>query len=163
MTASIGCSGWNYADWRKPVYHDAPSRKWLELYAQQFDTVEVNATFYRLPATRSVARWSEQVPAAFFFAAKVSRYPTHVKRLLALRQGGARLPAPPEPLRDSGKLGPLLWQLPETFTRDEERLARALDALPQGQRHCFEFRHPSWFCEPVYQRLRQSGVALVIA
>jgi uncharacterized protein YecE (DUF72 family) len=163
MTASIGCSGWNYADWRKPVYHDAPSRKWLELYAQQFDTVEVNATFYRLPATRSVARWSEQVPAGFCFAVKVSRYLTHVKRLTAVREGAARLLDRLEPLRESGKLGPLLWQLPETFTRDDERLARALDALPQGQRHCFEFRHPSWFCEPVYQRLRQSGVALVIA
>jgi uncharacterized protein YecE (DUF72 family) len=163
MSTSIGCSGWNYADWRTPVYHDAPSRKWLELYAQQFDTVEVNATFYRLPTRRSVARWSEQVPAAFCFAVKVSRYLTHVKRLTAVREGAARLLDRLEPLRESGKLGPLLWQLPETFTRDDERLARALDALPQGQRHCFEFRHPSWFCEPVYQRLRQSGVALVIA
>ena len=81
----------------------------------------------------------------------------------AVREGAARLLDRLEPLRESGKLGPLLWQLPETFTRDDERLARALDALPQGQRHCFEFRHPSWFCEPVYQRLRQSGVALVIA
>lgn len=163
MSTSIGCSGWNYADWRKPVYHDAPSRKWLELYAQQFDTVEVNATFYRLPARRSVVRWSEQVPAGFCFAVKVSRYLTHVKRLLDVREGAARLLDRLEPLQECGKLGPLLWQLPETFTRDDERLARALDALPQGQRHCFEFRHSSWFCEPVYQRLRQSGVALVIA
>jgi uncharacterized protein YecE (DUF72 family) len=163
MSFSIGCSGWNYADWRKPVYHDAPTRKWLELYAEQFDTVEVNATFYRLPARRAVARWAGQVPAGFCFAVKVSRYLTHVKRLLAVREGAARLLDRLEPLQETGKLGPLLWQLPETFTRDDERLARALEALPPGQRHCFEFRHPSWFCEPVYHRLRQSGAALVIA
>jgi uncharacterized protein YecE (DUF72 family) len=163
MSLSIGCSGWNYADWRKPVYHDAPSRVWLELYAERFDTVEVNATFYRLPAQRVVARWAGQVPAGFCFAVKVSRYLTHVKRLLAVREGAARLLDRLEPLQDTNKLGPLLWQLPETFTRDDDRLARALEALPRGQRHCFEFRHPSWFCEPVYHRLRQSGAALVIA
>ena len=163
MSFLVGCSGWNYADWRKPVYHDAPSRQWLELYAEQFDTVEVNTTFYRLPTRRSAAQWAEQVPAGFCFAVKVSRYLTHVKRLLTVREGADRLFDRLEPLQETGKLGPLLWQLPETFARDDERLARALDALPHGQRHCFEFRHPSWFCEPVYQRLHQSGAALVIA
>jgi uncharacterized protein YecE (DUF72 family) len=163
MSISIGCSGWNYVDWRGPVYHDAPSRKWLELYAERFDTVEVNSTFYRLPARLAVKRWADQVPAGFCFAVKVSRYLTHVKRLSAVPEGAARLLERLEPLQDAGKLGPLLWQLPETFTRDDERLARALDALPLGLRHCVEFRHPSWFCEPVYHRLRQAGVALVIA
>ena len=163
MSISVGCSGWNYADWRTPIYHDAPSRRWLELYAETFDTVEVNATFYRLPAKRSAARWAEQVPARFCFAVKVSRYLTHVKRLLTVREGVARLLDRLEPLQEAGKLGPLLWQLPETFTRDDERLARALEVLPKQQRHCFEFRHPSWFCEPVYRLLRQSGIALVIA
>jgi len=163
MSIMVGCSGWNYADWRSPVYDGAPSSKWLELYAERFDTVEVNSTFYRLPATRSVARWAEQVPAGFCFAVKVSRYLTHVRRLHAVHEGAARLLERLEPLREDGKLGPLLWQLPETFTRDDERLTQALEALPQGLRHCFEFRHPSWFFKPVYQRLRQAGVALVIA
>jgi uncharacterized protein YecE (DUF72 family) len=163
MSIMVGCSGWNYADWRGPVYNDAPSRQWLELYAERFETVEVNSTFYRLPATRSVARWAEQVPAGFCFAVKVSRYLTHVRRLQAVHEGAARLLERLEPLQDAGKLGPLLWQLPETFTRDDERLAHALEALPQGLHHCIEFRHPSWFCEPVYQRLRRAGVALVIA
>jgi len=163
VSISVGCSGWNYADWRTPVYHDAPSRRWLELYAETFDTVEVNATFYRLPAKRSAARWAEQVPARFCFAVKVSRYLTHVKRLLTVRESVARLLDRLEPLQEAGKLGPLLWQLPETFPRDDERLARALEVLPKQQRHCFEFRHPSWFCEPVYRLLRQSGIALVIA
>ena len=163
MSILVGCSGWNYADWRGPVYSDTPSRRWLELYAERFDTVEVNSTFYRLPARNSVARWAEQVPADFCFAVKISRYLTHVRRLQAVREGAARLLEQLEPLQDAGKLGPLLWQLPETFTRDDERLSQALEALPQGLRHCIEFRHPSWFCEPVYQRLRQAGVALVIA
>jgi uncharacterized protein YecE (DUF72 family) len=163
MSIVVGCSGWNYADWRTPVYNDAPSRRWLELYAERFDTVEVNSTFYRLPAKRSVARWAEQVPTGFCFAVKVSRYLTHVRRLHGVHEGAARLLERLEPLQDAGKLGPLLWQLPETFTRDDERLEEALEALPHGLRHCIEFRHPSWFCEPVYRRLRQAGVALVIA
>jgi uncharacterized protein YecE (DUF72 family) len=92
---------------------------------------------------------------------KVSRYLTHVRRLRDAGDGFRRLHERIEPLADSRKLGPLLWQLPETFHRDDRRLADALVALPRG-RHCFEFRHASWFCEPVYTILREAGAALVI-
>jgi len=158
----VGCSGWNYAHWRERVYpRGCPPSRWLEFYAELFDTVEVNATFYRLPRREAVARWAEQTPDGFVFAVKASRYLTHVKRLLDLEQGVERFYERIEPLAEAGKLGPVLWQLPENFHRDDERLVAALDRLPDG-RHCFEFRHPSWFVSEVMELLRDHGVALVI-
>lgn len=159
--ARVGCSGWNYASWKQPVYGGAPARRWLELYAQLFDTVEVNATFYRLPTTKAVAAWVERTPPDFVFAVKASRYLTHVKRLRDLGSGAAKFYGCIDPLVRSSKLGPVLWQLPETFHRDDERLAGALADLPAGK-HCVEFRHPSWFAGDVYALLREHGVALVI-
>jgi uncharacterized protein YecE (DUF72 family) len=158
----IGCSGWNYAHWRELVYpKGVPASRWLEHYATLFDTVEVNATFYRLPKVETVASWEERVPAGFVFAIKASRYLTHVKRLRDLRDGIARFGERIEPLLSTPKMGPVLWQLPESFHRDEDRLAAALGALPRW-RHCFEFRHPSWFCEEVLALLREHRIALVI-
>lgn len=157
----IGCSGWNYASWRDQFYKGKPARLWLQHYAQYFDTVEVNTTFYRLPLTSSVARWVAETPPDFVFAAKASRYLTHIKRLTDLRDGLARYYERLEPLASSRKLGPVLWQLPPTFKRDDDRLCSALAALPPG-RHCFEFRHPSWFAEPVYELLQAHRAALVI-
>ena len=153
MDVRIGCSGWNYRHWKTPVYADAPARRWLELYAGRFDTVEVNATFYRLPSVRAVAGWIASTPPGFVFAVKASRYLTHIRRLRDLGAGLERFYACIEPLVSSPKLGPVLWQLPETFHRDDERLAAALERLPPG-RHAFEFRHPSWFTGDVYELLR---------
>ena len=158
----VGCSGWTYAHWRSVVYPKGlPQRRWLEHYATLFDTVEVNATFYRLPSRDTVAAWVETVPERFVFAVKASRYLTHVRRLRDPGRGVERFYASIEPLVSSPKLGPVLWQLPETFHRDDERLARALDRLPPG-RHAFEFRHPSWFEPEVYSLLRERRAALVI-
>lgn len=160
----IGCSGWNYAHWREGVFYPPrlPAKRWLEFYAQHFDTVEVNSTFYRLPKVEAVANWVRQSPPEFLFSVKASRYLTHVKRLLDLDDGLARFYERIEPLLASPKLGPILWQLPPTFRRDDARLAGALERLPRGQRHCFEFRHPSWFVDETYAALREHGVALVI-
>ena len=158
----IGCSGWNYRDWRDAFYPPKlPARRWLEAYAESFDTVEVNTTFYRLPKVEAVAAWAAQTPPRFVFAFKASRYMTHIKRLREMEQ---RVPVFYEriaPLLDAGKLGPVLWQLPANFRRDDERLAGALARLPAG-RHAFEFRHESWFAPEVYALLRGAGVALVI-
>ena len=112
----IGCSGWNYAHWRNGVFYPPrlPARDWLRHYARAFDTVEVNTTFYRLPLQSSVERWVEETPREFTFAVKVSRYITHIKRLVDV---GEHLPLLYErvaPLLRSPKLGPLLWQLPPT-------------------------------------------------
>jgi len=161
----IGCSGWNYAHWRNGVFYPprCPQRNWLRFYARQFGTVELNTTFYRLPQRSSVERWVDETPNGFTFAVKVSRYLTHVKRLSDLPEHLALLYDRIDPLLHSPKLGPLLWQLPPTFRLDVDRLATALEQLPRGQRHAFEFRHPSWFCDETYVLLREHGVALVIA
>lgn len=158
----IGCSGWNHDDWRGRLYPRAePRRRWLELYAQRFSTVEVNATFYRLPKRDTVARWVTQTPPEFIFAIKASRYLTHVRRLTELGDGIARFYERLEPLQASGRLGPVLWQLPANFARDDARLNGWLAALPRG-RHTIEFRHPSWFCRPVLDALREADVALTV-
>jgi uncharacterized protein YecE (DUF72 family) len=158
----IGCSGWNYADWREQVYPKGlAQRRWLEYYATLFDTVEVNNTFYRLPARSAVANWVESTPTDFVFSVKASRFLTHVKRLTDLGEGARRFYERIEPLAASPKMGPVLWQLPENFHRNDERLEGALARLPKG-RHCFEFRHPSWFAADVYALLREHGAALVI-
>ena len=158
----IGCSGWNYADWRERVYPKGlAQRRWLEHYATLFDTVEINNTFYRLPARSAVANWVESTPPGFVFSVKASRFLTHVKRLTDMGEGVRRFYERIEPLAASPKMGPVLWQLPENFHRNDERLAGALARLPAG-RHCFEFRHASWFVPEVYDLLRKHGVALVI-
>ena len=158
----VGCSGWNYRDWRGRVYPEGlPASRWLEHYATLFDTVEVNSTFYRLASREAVARWIEQTPEHFVFSLKASRYLTHIKRLTLLGAGTERFYERIEPLVGTPKMGPLLWQLPENFHRDDERLAAALASLPPG-RHCFEFRHASWFVPEVYGLLRDHGAALVI-
>ena len=160
--ARIGCSGWNYADWRGSFYpSESPQRRWLELYAQRFDTVEVNNTFYRLPRRDAVADWVTQTPDGFTFTVKASRYLTHIKRLTDLDQGVARFYERIEPLIEAGRLGPVLWQLPGNFARDDERLHGWLEALPEG-RHTIEFRHESWFAPAVMRALREHRVALTI-
>jgi uncharacterized protein YecE (DUF72 family) len=121
----------------------------------------VNSTFYRLASRNGVARWVEQTPDDFLFAAKASRYLTHVRRLRNVEEGIRRYYERIEPLVDSSKLGPIVWQLPPNFRRHDEALAGILAVLPAG-RHCFEFRHPSWFVPEVAGLLRAAGAALVI-
>src|SRR6266513_358276 len=160
--ARVGCSGWNYADWRGRLYPEGlGAGHWLERYAEVFPTVEVNSTFYRLARPDAVRRWVEQTPDDFVFSVKASRYLTHVRRLRQMKQGVERFYEAIEPLARSPKMGPVLWQLPANFRRDDELLRQALDALPEG-RHCFEFRHESWFARPVYDLLRRHGAALVV-
>lgn len=158
----IGCSGWSYDEWREAFYPKgtAASRR-LEHYATVFDTVEVNATFYRLPKESTVSRWAEQVPKGFLFAVKGSRYLTHVRQLRDAGAGLRRFWAPLAPLREARLLGPVLWQLPPTLQRDEDLLASFLERLPPA-RHCFEFRHPSWFVESVRLLLLEHRASLVI-
>jgi uncharacterized protein YecE (DUF72 family) len=161
-TVRIGCSGWQYDSWRGRLYpRKEPKRRWLELYASQFDTVEVNSTFYRLARRDAVAAWVSQTPAEFLFTVKASRYLTHIRRLVSIEEGIGRFYEPLQPLIDAGRLGPVLWQLPENFHRDDERLHGWLEVLPAGL-HTIEFRHESWFVPPVMAALREHGVALTI-
>jgi uncharacterized protein YecE (DUF72 family) len=158
----IGCSGWNYDDWRGRLYPEGLGKpRWLRRYAEVFDTVEVNSTFYRLASRDAVARWVEQTPSHFVFAAKASRYLTHVRRLREIEQGIERYYERIEPLVEAGKLGPVVWQFPATFRAELDLLAATLPLLPPG-RHCFEFRHQSWFTPDLYGLLRDHDAALVI-
>jgi len=158
----VGCSGWQYDSWRGRLYQEGLAKgRWLERYSQVFDTVEVNSTFYRLASSEAVARWVEETPADFMFACKASRYMTHVKRLQNLADGIGRYYEGIQPLADAGKLGPIVWQFPANFHRDDDRLGRALPLLPPG-RHCFEFRHESWFVPEIEELLRSHDAALVI-
>jgi uncharacterized protein YecE (DUF72 family) len=105
----VGCSGWNYRDWRGTFYPARmPASRWLAHYAETFDTVEVNSTFYRLAKREVVARWVQQTPPDFVFTVKSSRYLTHMKRLTDMERGVERLYAPLQPLVEAGRLGPVL-------------------------------------------------------
>jgi uncharacterized protein YecE (DUF72 family) len=151
-----------YDDWRGRLYPERePKRRWLELYAEHFDTVEVNNTFYRLTRRAAVEGWVARTPPGFEFAVKASRYLTHIKRLVDIREGIARFYEPLQPMIEAGRLGPVLWQLPENFHRDDARLHGWLSELPPG-RHTIEFRHASWFVPDVMDALRSAGVALTI-
>jgi uncharacterized protein YecE (DUF72 family) len=161
----IGCSGWMYDSWRGRLYPERqPKRRWLELYSERFDTVEVNSTFYRLARRSGVEGWVAQTPEDFVFAVKASRYLTHIRRFADIAEGIERFYEPLEPLLDANRLGPVLWQLPENFHRDDARLGtwiEALAAAPSAM-HTIEFRHPSWFAPEVMDALRAHGVALTV-
>jgi uncharacterized protein YecE (DUF72 family) len=161
----IGCSGWSYESWRNGVFYPPrlPATRWLSFYAERFDTVELNTTFYRLPTHRAAERWTAETPDGFCFAVKVSRYLTHVARLTDTGEHLALLLDRIEPLLTAGKVGPLLWQFPPTFRCDTTLLERALEELPGDLHHAFEFRHPSWFTPGVTELLRRHGVARVAA
>jgi uncharacterized protein YecE (DUF72 family) len=154
-----------YDSWRGRLYpKKLAKRQWLEQYATSFDTVEVNSTFYRLARREAVAGWIEQTPPEFRFAVKASRYLTHIKRLADIAEGIKRFYEPLAPMIEAERIGPVLWQLPENFHRDDARLAGWLELLDAASstRHTIEFRHASWFVPEVLDALRAGGVALTI-
>jgi uncharacterized protein YecE (DUF72 family) len=156
--ARIGCSGWQYKHWRGDFYPaELPVAQWFQHYAAQFDTVEINNTFYRLPEAATFERWARQAPAPFLYAVKASRFLTHMKKLKDPEEPLARLF---ERLRLLGRhLGPVLYQLPPGWKLDRVRLEHFLQALPPGTKHVLEFRDPSWYADGVAALLEQYGVA----
>jgi uncharacterized protein YecE (DUF72 family) len=157
----IGTSGWTYGHWRGVFYPKGLKQAdWLAFYAESFDSVEINATFYRLPRPEYVTRWSEAVPDDFLFAIKGSRYLTHIKRLGDTGESLDRFLDMVALFGD--KEGPVLWQLPRTLERDDDLLAAFTSALFGGRRHVFEFRHESWYCREVFDILERAGAALCI-
>jgi uncharacterized protein YecE (DUF72 family) len=157
----IGCSGWSYPHWRKRFYPETlPAREHFAFYAQYFDTVELNNSFYRQPPPERFVAWREQAPPGFLFAVKGSRYVTHVKRL-AVEQKSIDLVV--DSARGLGdRLGPILFQLQANFHIDFERLRRFLGMLPDDRRFTLEFRHESWLVPPVFDLLRSQRIALCI-
>lgn len=157
----VGTSGWHCAHWRGRFYPERlPTAAWLGFYAEHFDTVEIDATFYRLPDERTFERWAGQVPPGFRFAVKGPRTITHFRRLVGAEEAMERFLGRARLLGEH--LGPILWQLSGELHVDLGRLRRFIAALPGDLVHAFEFRHPSWFAEPVYELLRAHDSPLVI-
>jgi uncharacterized protein YecE (DUF72 family) len=157
----VGCSGWQYKHWKGDFYPaDVPLREWLEYYADRFDTVEVNNSFYRLPDEGVFSSWRERTPREFLFAVKASRFLTHMKKLKDPEEPVARLFSRARELRR--KLGPVLYQLPKQMPKNLDRLTAFLDVLPLRTKHALEFRHPSWYEDDVLTLLRRRNVALCL-
>lgn len=155
----IGTSGWVYKEWASDFYKGLKPREHFSYYVTQFPTVEINATFYRLPALAMVHGWHEKAPENFIFAVKGSRFITHIKRLNNLGRAVANFMRRIRPLKE--KLGPLLWQLPPNFKPDLPRLKRFLKRLPANHLHAVEFRHPDWFSEETFATLQEHNAASV--
>lgn len=157
----IGTSGWVYDHWKGPFYpEDAKGDELFEHYAAHFETVEINNSFYQLPDAKTVAAWRRQAPPGFCYAVKANRYITHMKNLLEpekhLETMFDRIDALAE------HLGPYLFQLPPGWHVNAERLRRFVEVLPPRHRYAFEFRHPSWYCDAIFDLLEAHDCAFCI-
>ena len=154
----IGTSGWHYKHWRGPFYpEDLPPAKMLSWYADRFDTVEINNSFYKLPSSEALAGWCRQTPANFCFAVKASRYITHNRKL---KDGAQTAEKFISQMRELGKrLGPILFQLPPSWRVNRDRLAEFLSELPRTQHYVFEFRNETWNTPEVYDMLHRHNAA----
>ena len=161
MTIRIGTSGWQYSHWRKNFYPETLRRaEWLTHYSRVFDSVEVNASFYRLPEYGDIQRWCESTPAGFQFAVKAPRSITHFKKLKNCDSLVHTLVARLAAFGD--RLGPLLFQLPPRWRCNPRRLDDFLALLPGDKYFTFEFRDSSWHCDEVFSMLKQHGAAFCI-
>src|ERR1041384_38321 len=157
----VGTSGWHYKHWRGPFYSaDIKGEHMLRAYVRNFDTVEINNSFYRLPTVEAIKQWVKQTPPEFIFAVKASRYITHNRKLKDPEQTSARFL---EIVKSFGKkLGPILFQLPPAWKVNQERLEEFLAALPKRYRYAFEFRNPTWHTPEIVGVLRKHNAAFCI-
>lgn len=157
----IGTSGWYYEHWKGRFYPaDLPKAKWLEYYAQQFDTVEINNTFYHLPKEQTLQRWHKIAPKDFLYTVKANRYITHIKRLNDVTEPLERFFERVNLLKN--RLGPILYQLPPSLHKNLDLLEAFIKLLPKRKTAVFEFRHKSWYEDDTYKLLNKSGVGFCI-
>jgi uncharacterized protein YecE (DUF72 family) len=157
---SIGTSGWNYKNWKEDFYQGVPQKRWLEHYASRFDSVEVNATFYRQLKEDTYSKWMRQTPESFSFAVKGTRFVTHVKRLKDPEESVLKQRDNVAPLFP--RLDAVIWQLPASLQKDAARLRDFAESLSRNWSHtphAVEFRHESWFDEEVARILKENGLA----
>jgi uncharacterized protein YecE (DUF72 family) len=153
----IGTAGWSYAPWRGLFYPKGlPSGDWLGYYAQHFNAIEINNTFYRIPGAKQIQIWENKTPDDFTFAFKAFRNITHLTKLA---DPETTLPEFMLPMAARTRPGPILFQLPPGFKKDMARLKAFIDALPKPQRYTIEFRNPSWHVDEVYDLLRAAEIA----
>jgi uncharacterized protein YecE (DUF72 family) len=175
----IGTSGWSYKDWTDGVFYppDTSSKDWLKYYSGHFNTVEVNASFYRQMSAKTYAKWRGITPKDFKFSVKMSRYLTHIKKLNSPEESWERFIAGAGELRE--RLGPVLFQLPPIFKVDVKKLEEVLQVISVISPHlppapslarrgnklriALEFRDESWFCGKVYDILKKYNASLVFS
>jgi len=161
MALHIGTSGWSYASWKPAFFPEKlPSKRFLEFYSTQLNAVELNGTFRRMPTASAIAGWLNATPSDFRFAAKSHQSITHFKRLKDTDESLRFFLQSLEPMRQSGKLGPILFQLPPNLKADVGLLQKFVQLLPQAYRFAFEFRHESWFAEEIFDILKSKNAAL---
>jgi len=159
-----GTSGWAYPSW-KPDFYPAklPQARFLQHYATQLNTVEVNFTFRQLVKETTVQKWIAETPAGFRFGVKAHQVITHIKRLKKTEDFVPRFLSTIEPLARAEKLGPVLFQLPPNLKADASLLTEFLAVLPRAVPSAFEFRHDSWFTDEIFDLLKMSNRALCVA
>ena len=158
----IGTSGWNYKHWRGIFYpQNVPQSKWLEFYTEHFDTVELNATFYRLPSRSTFKRWYDRTPKDFLWSIKASKFITHTRRLKDCQEPLERLYEAIDPIRE--KLGAILFQLPPSLQFDPLVAEDFFRLLKRDFRYALEARHKSWFQDQALQLMESHNIAFCIS
>lgn len=160
----VGCTGWGYDDWRGGFYPPGtPPAEYLERYARVFRLAEVDSTYYRAPGREQAARWAQATPGGFTFTPKVPGAITHEAALRGAEGAFAAFVAALEPLRQAGKLGPLVLQMPPSFAadKDADALRAFLAQVPSGVRVAVELRNASWWRPETYRMLEAAGATLV--
>ncbi|HST78862.1 MAG TPA: DUF72 domain-containing protein [Verrucomicrobiae bacterium] len=161
MDLYIGTSGWSYASWKPAFFpENLPSKRFLEFYSTQLNAVELNATFRRMPTASAIAGWLGCTTPDFRFAVKAHQSITHFKRLKNADESMRFFLQSMEPMRQAGKMGPVLFQLPPNLKADHGLLGAFVQCLPQAYQFAFEFRHDSWFNDQVFEILKTKNVAL---
>ena len=162
MNLHVGTSGYSYKEWKGSFYPETiPAKEMLTYYSQRLSTVEINATFYRMPQPSMLENWKEQVPSTFRFSLKAPQRITHFKRLKETEEETKYFLETAAVLGE--QLGVMLFQLPPNMKKDLPRLESFLTQLPPAIRAAFEFRHPTWFDDDVLDLLRSQNRALVVS
>jgi uncharacterized protein YecE (DUF72 family) len=162
MNLYVGTSGYSYKEWKGSFYPEKiPAKEMLRYYAERLSTVEINATFYRMPQQSMLENWKEQVPETFRFSLKAPQRITHFKRLKETDEETKYFLETAAVLAE--QLGVVLFQLPPNMKKDLPRLETFLAQLPSATRAAFEFRHPTWFDDDVLDLLRGQNRSLVVS
>ena len=157
----IGCSGWVYKHWRGLFYPEGlPQKRWFEHDADEFDTVEINNSFYRLPRGDTFEKWRKQAPPGFCYAVKANRYLTQAKKLKECEEPLERMMTAVRCLGD--RLGPMLYQLPPSMKINLERLETFLRIIPKDVTNVFEFRNKDWYVPETYALLDRYGASFCV-
>lgn len=158
----IGTSGWNYPHWKTIFYpENIPRTKWLEYYSERFDTVELNATFYRLPKEQTFKNWHKRTPQGFIYSVKISKFITHTKRLKECEDALLRFYSAIKHLKE--KLGPILIQLPPGLKYEKPLFESFCSLLKSSYKHTLEVRNKTWLCDEAFEIMKRHNISFCIS